>query len=42
MNKTMKFVLLVTLVIVMAVGFYFGVAASDEDDTGKAQTVQLA
>jgi hypothetical protein len=34
MKKTTKVVLALTLALLLAVGCYFGVAASDEDDTG--------
>jgi hypothetical protein len=42
MNKTGKIVLALTLAVMLAVGCYFGVAASDEDDTGRVETVQMA
>jgi hypothetical protein len=43
MNKTVKIVLALTLALAMAVGCYFGVAASDEDDpNGCAKTEMVA
>jgi hypothetical protein len=41
MNKTFKVVLALALALLLAVGCYFGVAASDEDDTDGCAKIEM-